>query len=138
MKIIKAEPDYLFVRGNEQEIRANRGSYCWTEERLSVCSDTLPPTSMVYHEVLTLSTNDIVIITNLYGKITSVEAYQTKRVETTDGDIINEPEIYSNLEYNESTITMPDKEGKYYITINIESDEGDVWHSFKVDINKSN
>lgn len=134
MKIIKAEPDKLVIRGNTQEIEANRGSYCWTEERLSVCSDTLPPTSMVYHEVLTLSTKGKVIITNPYGKITSIEAFQTKSVELENGDVIKEPVIYGKLEYKESVITMPNKKGTYYITINIESDEGNVWHSFKVDI----
>jgi transcriptional regulator with XRE-family HTH domain len=134
MKIIKAEPNKLIIRGNSQEIEANRGSYCWTEEHLSVCSDTLPATSMVYKEELNLSKKEMVIITNPYGKITSVEAYISKNQKQDNGGIIEEPVLYNNLEYNDTLITMPDKEGTYYIVINIEAEEGDVWHSFKVNI----
>jgi hypothetical protein len=31
---------------------------------------------------------------------------------------------------------MPEENGEYYIVIDIEADEGDVWHSFNVEISK--
>jgi hypothetical protein len=42
----------------------------------------------------------------------------------------------AHLEYKENVITLPSKEGIYYIAIIIESDQGNVLHSFKVDIKK--
>ncbi len=136
MKIIKAEPDHLLLRSENQELRANRGSYCWTEEKLSVCSDTLAPTDMVYQESFKIQKNSRVIITNPYGKIASVQAYQIEVGKNDDGDIIPETKLYSNLSCKNNVIEMPEENGEYYIVIDIEADEGDVWHSFNVEISK--
>ena len=136
MKIIKAEPAYLHLRSESQELTANRGSYCWTEEKLSVCSDTIDPINMSYKESFNIKSTSKVIITNPYGKIESVKAYINKRVELENGDIINEPVLYSNLSFKDNIIELPQEEGKYYIEINIKADEGDVLHSFKANVKK--
>ena len=134
LKIIKAEPDYIFIRSDSQELRANRGSYCWSEEKLHVCSDTIDPVNMVYSEIITTAVSKPVVITNPYGKITSVKAYQSNNKK--DETKYREPIEYGNLEYKENVITLPSKERIYYIAIIIESDQGNVLHSFKVDIKK--
>ena len=136
IKIIKAEPPHLLLRSESQELTANRGGYCWIEEKLSVCSDTLGPTDMVYQESFKIQKNSRVIITNPYGKIASVQAYQIDDVVNEGGDIIPEPKLYSNLSCKNDVIEMPKEEGEYYIVIDIEADEGDVWHSFNVVISK--
>jgi hypothetical protein len=91
---------------------------------------------MSYKESFNIKSTSKVIITNPYGKIESVKAYINKRVELENGDIINEPVLYSNLSFKDNIIELPQEEGKYYIEINIKADEGEVLHSFKANVKK--
>jgi hypothetical protein len=91
---------------------------------------------MVYQESFKIQKNSRVIITNPYGKIASVQAYQIELGKNDEGDSIPEPKLYSNLSCKNNVIEMPEENGEYYIVIDIEADEGDVWHSFNVEISK--
>lgn len=130
MKIIKAEPDYLYISGNDQEIRTNRGSYCWTEELISKCVDMIDPTLMKYKESIIADPENNVLIKNLYGKVESVVAHKLNKVITPE-EMIEEHYIESNLIYQNNTITLPKESGVYYIYIYITAEQGTVLHSFK-------
>lgn len=130
INIVKAEPDYLYISGNDQEIRTNRGSYCWTEEHISKCVDMIDPTLMKYKESIIADTEDNVLIKNLYGKVVSVVAHKLNKVLTPD-EMIEEHYIESNLTYQNNTITLPKESGVYYIYIYITAEQGTVLHSFK-------
>lgn len=133
--IITAEPDYIYIKASGQELRANRGSSCWTEKNLSKCIDKLGPIDMHYQESLTLKEKEKITVIHSYGIIANIKAYQAERK-------INEDEIVEitpkeiPIEYTENKIIAPTKEGTYYIVINIEAEEGQVWHSFKLNIEK--
>ena len=122
VNVIKAEPPYLYLKANSNIIKANRGGYCWSEKNLFVCADTLGPSQMKYEEKFKLSKKDIIEITNLYGNIEYINAYEENKEEPI------------NLKYKDNKITIPNKQGTYYIVINIKSKEGKVWHSCQLEI----
>ena len=133
--IITAEPDYIYIKANGQELRANRGSSCWTEKNLSKCIDTLGPIEMHYQESLTIKDKENITVNHSYGTITNIKAYQAERIMNEDEIIELSPKEIP-IDYTKNKITAPEKEGTYFIVIDIEAEEGQVWHSFKVNISK--
>lgn len=136
MKILKAEPDYLKIRSESQELQANRGGYCWEEEELFVCVPLINFETMVFNEILSVQKSKPVVIMNPYGKIIGVNAYKIKNIEKGNGKFVNESYLFANLEYKDNVISMPSDDGTYVIEIHLEADEGSVWHYFKVKILK--
>ena len=133
--IITAEPDYIYIKANGQELKANRGSSCWTEKNLSKCIDTLGPIEMHYQESLTIKDKENITVNHSYGTITNIKAYQAERIMNED-EIIEITPKEIPIDYTKNKITAPEKEGTYFIVINIKGEEGQVWHSFKVNISK--
>lgn len=129
--IVKASPEYIYIKTNDQEVKANMGSYCWTNKKLSVCSDTIGPTQMEYIDTLKTTINEPITVENSYGRITNVKAYQID--ETTKNKLEEIPKEI-NIESTEKIIISPQDKGIYYISINIEASEGTVWHSFKLQV----
>lgn len=133
--IITAEPDYIYIKTNEQELRANKGGGCWKEKNISKCIDTLGPTEMHYTDSITTTEKQIITVEHSYGKITRITAYQTERVMNSDEEVEIIPHEVE-IEYKDNKITTPTKEGIYYVVIDIEAEQGSVWHSFKLYITK--
>lgn len=133
--IITAEPDYIYIKTNEQELRANKGGGCWSEKSIAKCIDTLAPTEMHYTDSIKSTKNQQIVVDHSYGKITEISAYQLERVMNDDKEVELIP-YEVEVEYKDNKITTPDKEGIYYIVIDINAEQGSVWHSFKLYITK--
>ncbi len=122
--IIETSPKGIYIIANNIKYQSNIGSSCWRAGKVTTCTDTLAPPEMNYDETITVSKNSKIGLDNIYGKITTIKVFEDSSLS----DI--------KLDYKNNYITVPNKEGIYYIMITLECEQGDVWHSFKLNVTK--
>lgn len=135
-KTVKVEPNDLYLTNKEtnETIKATRGGYSWKERgilrEINVIADALGPTSFDYTKIMkTKVGNKIYFDDYEWTNVSASVILQKDRTE------IAKVPIQSNLE--ENYIVIPDMtDGEYIIQINLESDNGEVWYSAKININK--
>ncbi len=122
VNIINPSPEDLFLRSNNNEIKTNKGSYCWSKESVSVCADTVGPTDMQYNETLNVHSGDVISYKLNDSVIKKIELYSNNNL------------IENNIAYDDNTINISDLEDEYIMVIYITSKYGNGWYSFKLNI----
>lgn len=137
--IIDISPEQLILRTSSNEITANMGSYCWTNysgrKAINECLDTIGPVGMEYNEFLSVEKEEKIIYKLNDCNITNIELYKVPEDNINWYDIVDSDyKVNYNVSHDNSYIIAPSLEGSYIMVVHFTSEKGDVWYSFKLDI----
>ena len=119
---------YISKENSDEKIKASMGSYQWTDKGVTVIADAISPVEIDYIKALEVKADEKVLFSDdEWTNGSAALLIQGKNQEFANYS------IECNAE--ENYIVVPDvTTGEYIVKVNLESEKGKVWYSFKLNI----
>lgn len=118
---------YLSKENSEESIKANLGSYQWSDKGLHVVADAIEPTEIDFAKSFDVKQNEKLYFTDSNW----TKASAIILLESESGKVTH---LVMDCNVEENYIVVPIITGEYIVQINLESSKGNVWYAVKLNI----